>query len=212
MYRKLLQAIIISLIVLVLPTIGNLQVLKSFQIWILVLIGLTAILFQPSYNPFKKASSQDKGTAAQIVWSIYITQFITVLEAAYLRFPQSLEWDLIAFIALAIMLFGLFLRTWAVFILGKQFTMHITAQPNQHFVTKGPFRYMRHPSYTGALFTYVFSAVFLHAWFSVAINLVVLMLAYLRRMHHEENMLKKDFGKEYIDYCSKVKKLIPGIW
>jgi protein-S-isoprenylcysteine O-methyltransferase len=200
-------------LIVILPTAGNLKILYFPQLWIIMMIGIFATLFQPSYNPLKKSSNkEDRGTALQIIWSVYLTQLLTIMEAAYMRFPESIQWDYATTIAVTIMFFGLTLRSWAVFTLGKQFTWHIDREANQTLIRFGPFRFLRHPGYTGAFLTYMFTAIFLHSWFSFFINIIVLITAFLRRIHYEEKVLEEIFGKEYLEYCGRVKKMMPGVW
>ncbi|PIR73612.1 MAG: hypothetical protein COU40_01795 [Candidatus Moranbacteria bacterium CG10_big_fil_rev_8_21_14_0_10_35_21] len=211
--QKILLGIIVVATVVILPIVGNLQMLDTPQLWIMAIIGIVASFFQPSYNPFKKSvDKEDRGTALQIIWSIYITQIITIAEATYLRFPESMHWDYITTIALVVMLVGLILRSWAVTTLGGQFTWHIDRKTSKNLIKTGPFRFLRHPGYAGALLTYTFSALFLHAWFSVAINFIVLIIAFTRRIYFEEAVLMDIFGIKYSEYCKKVRKMIPLIW
>ena len=71
---------------------------------------------------------------------------------------------------------------------------------------------MRHPSYVGAFLAFMGTAVFLHAWYSLLAAAILLPVAWLRRIHHEEKMMVDAFGDEYKDYSKSVRKVIPGIW
>lgn len=198
---------------MIIPCVGNPAFLRTPQAWALVATGILASLFQPVYNPFEKApDSKDRGTANQIIWSIYVTQLAVVFEAAYLRYPGSVAWDISTSIALALMVAGLLVRTWAVYTLGKFFTWHIATQSEQTIITTGPYAYIRHPGYAGAFLTYASSAVFLHSWYVLAPSVVILWLAFSRRIRHEEDELKLKLGKPYADYCLRVKGMIPGVW
>ena len=213
MIKRLILGIVVSSLVVILPVLGNLDILRAPHLWILLVFGVLASMFQPGYNPLSiTAKPGDKGTGAQIIWSVYVTQLASILESAYLRYPRSVEWDLVAIIALAAMILGLSLRTWAVFTLGSLFTMHIAVQKNHTIICKGPYRIVRHPSYLGAFMMYISTTVFLHAWIAAVAALIILPFSFLRRIHHEEQVLKEQFGEEYNSYCSRVRKIIPGIW
>lgn len=213
MIKRLVQGIVIAILVVILPVLGNREILGAPHIWILILAGILASVFQPGYNPFTiTAKPKDKGTGAQIIWSVYITQLAAILEAAYVRYPRSVQWDLTAIVALVAMATGLGLRTWAVLTLGNLFTMHIDIQKDHSIVSKGPFRIVRHPSYLGAFIMYVSTIVFFHAWFSLIAAALVLPFAFLRRIHYEEELLVGEFGEEYEAYRLQVKKILPGIW
>jgi len=213
MIKRLILGIVISALVVVLPVLGNAEILRAPHMWILILLGILASVFQPSYNPFTITTKpKDKGTGAQIIWSVYLTQLAAILEATYLRYPRSVQWDLAASIAVGGAMLGLALRTWAVLTLGNLFTMHIDIQEGHSVVRRGPFAIVRHPSYLGAFIMYVSTVVLLHAWFSLIAAVLILPFAFLRRIHYEEELLKGNLGSEYDAYCLKVKKILPGVW
>ena len=213
MIKRLVLGIVIAFLVVILPALGNIEILRAPHMWILIVLGILASIFQPGYNPFTiTAKPRDKWTGAQIIWSVYLTQLIAILEATYLRYPRSVEWDLAATIALVIAVLGLALRTWAVLTLGSLFTMHIDVQQGHSLVRRGPYKVVRHPSYLGAFIMYMSTIVFLHSWFSLIAAVVMLPFAFLRRIHYEEGLLKEEFGEEYEAYRLKVKKILPGVW
>jgi protein-S-isoprenylcysteine O-methyltransferase len=209
----MLQGMAVSLIVVILPCAGNPDFLKTPQAWILVATGIIASLFQPVYNPFRKApDSRDRGTASQIIWSIYLTQLAVILEASYVRYPESVLWNTSTTVSFLLIIAGLFIRTWAVFTLGKFFTWHIASGKDQTVIVTGPYAYIRHPGYSGAFLTYASTAIFLHSWYSLIPSSIILWMAFVRRIRHEENELKEKIGEPYTNYCLKVKRLIPFIW
>lgn len=213
MIRKLIMGTVISIMVVMAPVLGNTQIFHAPQIWILLSFGILASFLQPTYNPFTIATRpEDKGTAAQIIWSVYAVQLGAILEFAYLRYPAGIRWDVVAVMALTTMTLGLVLRTWAVVTLGQFFTMHIAVRDDHTIVRRGPYRLIRHPSYLGAFMLYAASTLFLHAWFSAAAAVVILPFAFLRRIHFEEKLLVDKLGEEYELYCSEVKKILPWIW
>lgn len=213
MIKKFIQGLIVSSLILYVPIIWNPAMLLAPHLWIMVLIGVLASLFQPEYNPFKRSpNTEDRGTANQIIWSIYFTQLSVLIEAAYFRYPESISWSMLTTFALILMVSGLAIRTWAVFTLGRYFTWHISTQENQTIIKTGPYAFVRHPGYLGAFLTYASTALFLKAWFSFIWSLIILLVAFLRRIQHEEKELKLNLGSQYDSYCNKVKRFIPGIW
>jgi protein-S-isoprenylcysteine O-methyltransferase len=181
--------------------------------WILIVIGILASLFQPAYNPFRRSPNrEDRGTANQIIWSIYLTQLSALTEGTYFRYPESVHWSTITTFALILMVSGLAIRTWAVFTLGSFFTWHISVRSDQTIIATGPYAIVRHPGYLGAFLTYASTPLFLKAWFAFPLSLIVLLFAFLRRIRHEERELRANFGSRYEVYCDSVKRFIPGIW
>jgi protein-S-isoprenylcysteine O-methyltransferase len=212
MLSKLIIATSVSSLFLLLA-MGNPLALRYPQLWILFVIGIAAQVLQPAYKPVDTtAPEQDRGTANQIVWSVYMTQLVGFIESVYVRYAASFEWNFITTIALIGMAAGLALRTWSVRELGQFFTWHIQLVPEHRVVTSGPYRIIRHPAYSGALLLYVFTLVFLHAWISAALAPAVLMAAFRRRIRYEEAWLMRHLGVEYTAYAGRVSAMIPFMW
>lgn len=213
MLKKFIQGLFVSISIIILPVLGNVSILAAPQLWILLIIGVSASILQPDYNPFSKSTIPiDRGTTNQIVWSVYITQLAAVIESAYLIFPYSIKWDSVTTASLVIMVLGLALRTWSVYSLGNCFTMHLSIQDGHKIICSGPYKYLRHPSYAGAFLMYFGTTLFLHVRFSLLLALIILPIAWLRRIYYEEKLLAEKFGKEYKSYCKSVKKIIPWLW
>ncbi|HYR86461.1 MAG TPA: isoprenylcysteine carboxylmethyltransferase family protein [Terriglobia bacterium] len=213
MIRKLATVLIAVSVFYLLPTIANPPALFHPQLWILVAVALAISVFQPAYRPLdKSAPTHDRGTAAQIVWSVYLTQLVGVVEAVYFRYPESFNWDVVTTVALMAMIVGLGLRVWAVLTLGRFFTWFITVYDDHQVIRSGPFRFIRHPAYGGALILFVATMVFLHAWVGAVLSLVFQLLAYVRRIRYEEAMMIERLGEPYIKYTRSVRALVPLLW
>ncbi|MEW5821315.1 MAG: isoprenylcysteine carboxylmethyltransferase family protein [Cyanobacteriota bacterium] len=213
MIKRFIKAFIVSSIMIILPVLGNLEMLRSPQLLILLIIGIIASIFQPDYRiVVDKSNSRDNNTEIQIIWSVYIILLLTICEATYLRFPESVYWNIFTTVSLIAIILGLVLRSWAIYTLGKFFTMNLSIQNNHRIICTGPYKYLRHPSYLGAFFVYIGIPIFLHSWFSLLVAAVILPMAWFRRIHYEEKMLIEEFGEEYLSYCKSVKRIIPGLW
>lgn len=213
MLRKTVKAVIVSFAISIVPAFGKMRVLEYPHLWILCGIGIISLLLQPDYHlGSTESAGYDKGTERQIIWSVLATQLFVILEAVYIRFPDSFQWSTTSTIVLAFILAGVVLRSWAVLSLGPYFTMHLDVHPKHALVQTGPYRFVRHPSYVGAFLVYGATPLLLNAWYSLVPTLIVLSSAWLRRIGHEERMLRETFGEAYELYCRGVKKVIPGIW
>jgi protein-S-isoprenylcysteine O-methyltransferase Ste14 len=124
--------------------------------------------------------------------------------------PRLGDWALWAGAAVA--LSGMALRVWSVATLGRYFTYVVKVTPDQKVVQTGPYRLLRHPSYTGALLTGVgigLSLRFLAAPFAIGLTS---LLAYAIRIAVEERALAEGIGEPYRAYMARTKRLIPFIW
>jgi protein-S-isoprenylcysteine O-methyltransferase len=214
MLRKLVTALFASLAFYVLiPAVTHPETLCLPQLWILVTVALLISAFQPAYKPIDDgAPPRDRGTASQIVWSVYLTQFVGIVEATFFRYPQSFRWDAVTTAALVGMVCGLGLRVWAVLTLGRYFTWFITVYDDHKVIRLGPFRFIRHPAYCGAWILFISTMLFLHAWVAAVVSLVAQLFAYVRRIRYEEQLMIEKLGVEYESYTREVKALVPLLW
>src|SRR2546421_8850741 len=94
------------------------------------------------------------------------------------------------FVGVVLFIAGLFLRWWAIITLGRFFTVDVTIEKDHELVERGPFRWVRHPSYTGVLLAFVGFALTLRNWGAILVWLVPIFAAFVRRMNVEEVALK----------------------
>jgi protein-S-isoprenylcysteine O-methyltransferase len=184
------------------------QALNLPSLWFIVFVGVLANVFQPSYRPFESSRTpEDRGTGRQILWTVYATQIFALVELVYRR-RVSLPLDRETVITAMMIVFGLALRIWAVASLGRWFTWNITVQPGQLLVIKGPYRYIRHPSYMGAWLVFVGSCVLLRSYAAALAASILLLLAFLRRIRHEESLMLATFP-QYKVYKETTGALFP---
>jgi protein-S-isoprenylcysteine O-methyltransferase Ste14 len=79
-------------------------------------------------------------------------------------------------------------------------------------VERGPFRWVRHPSYTGVLLAFLGWALTLENWVAMALVVVPIFIAFVRRMNVEEEALRGALGERYAAYMKRTKRLIPGVY
>jgi protein-S-isoprenylcysteine O-methyltransferase len=124
-------------------------------------------------------------------------------------FPES-NW--IPAAAIGLFIAGLILRWWAIVTLGRFFTVDVVVEKDHELVQRGPFRWVRHPSYTGVLVAFVGWAMTLGNWIAMAVVLVPIFVAFVRRMNVEEEALRGALGERYADYMKRTKRLVPGLY
>jgi protein-S-isoprenylcysteine O-methyltransferase len=86
----------------------------------------------------------------------------------------------------------------------------VAVQVGQTLVTHGPYRVIRHPSYTGALITFVASCILLRSWIAALLAAIALTLAFVRRIGYEETLLVRTLPG-YAAYTSVTGRLLPRI-
>jgi protein-S-isoprenylcysteine O-methyltransferase len=107
---------------------------------------------------------------------------------------------------------GTVLRQLAIKTLGKYHVMTIATQDKQPVITSGVYRYIRHPSYLGAIVSVVGVALSLNSLVG-SIGLIALTIAVLvHRILIEDAYLGEHLGKAYRDYAKRTSRLIPHLW
>jgi protein-S-isoprenylcysteine O-methyltransferase Ste14 len=115
-------------------------------------------------------------------------------------------------LGLVLMAAGVFIRQWAIFVLGRFFTPDVRVQPGQTVINRGPYRWVRHPSYTGMILVFVGIGLALTNWASLAMLAVVPTAALVVRIHAEERALLASLGEEYGRFAATRAHLLPGVW
>ncbi|MBB4689239.1 methyltransferase family protein [Amycolatopsis jiangsuensis] len=107
---------------------------------------------------------------------------------------------------------GLVLRGWSVVVLGKAFRTTVEVGRDQPVVTRGPYRRVRHPSYTGVLLLAAGYGLAAGNWLSFALTVVLPLVSVLVRIAVEERALVRVLGRPYETYRAGTKRLVPGLW
>jgi protein-S-isoprenylcysteine O-methyltransferase Ste14 len=106
---------------------------------------------------------------------------------------------------------GLGLIFWSGLALGRFYSQEVTLQEGHRLITRGPYRFIRHPRYLGIFIMGTGQALLFRSWIGLALTALAMAIV-LFRIHDEEVLMHKEFGTEWEAYCRKTKKLIPYLW
>jgi protein-S-isoprenylcysteine O-methyltransferase Ste14 len=178
--------------------------------WVVFYVWIGGELWLSSRRrPTAGATQRDDGSKWFLIASVWATVVIAI-ELAFL-FPGAAvaRGRTAVFVAgLVLMIAGLALRYYSIWVLGASFTVDVATRPGQEVVESGPYRWVRHPSYTGALLTVIGMLVCCLNLASLA-AIVVVAAGYANRIRVEERALATDLGSPYRDYMRRTKRLIP---
>ena len=104
---------------------------------------------------------------------------------------------------LVLLILGLAIRWTAILTLGTTFSTNVAIHAAQTLRTTGPYRWIRHPSYTGMLIIFAAIGLYERNWISLAVVLILPTAALLYRIHVEEMALTEAFGQQYLDYSDE---------
>ena len=114
-------------------------------------------------------------------------------------------------LALGSILFGMAIRWASILTLGRLFTVNVAIHAEHRLVESGPYRFVRHPSYTGLILAFLGVGISFGDALSIAAILVPTTLAVWNRILKEEGALRRAFGDSYDAYAARTKRLIPGV-
>jgi protein-S-isoprenylcysteine O-methyltransferase Ste14 len=107
---------------------------------------------------------------------------------------------------------GLLLRWWSFATLGKYFTIVVRTSVDQVVVERGPYRVLRHPSYTGLLAAFVGAGLMLGNWAGTAASVLLILVGLIFRLLREERALVDTLGDAYVAFSKDRSRLVPFVW
>ena len=160
----------------------------------------------------KDADSKDSGSLKAILggmWAALLIAYPLAFVKAW-AFPQ--RWQLPLFVVgVLLIVLGSLLRRYCFRTLGEYFTGDVKARPDQSVITSGPYRLVRHPSYTAGMMMFIGIGLALGSWFSFALLTIATIATYSYRVAVEERVLLETIGEPYGKYMKERKRFIPYI-
>jgi len=114
--------------------------------------------------------------------------------------------------AIVLMWAGIGLRVWSVLTLGRHFRIAVRILDDHRLVTRGPYRVLRHPSYTGGILTVTGLGLALGNWISLAVAFTGIFIGYGVRIVVEEAALAARFGAAFDAHKKRTWAVIPPVW
>lgn len=99
---------------------------------------------------------------------------------------------------------------WAHASLGALHSVEVTIQAGHRLITRGPYRFIRHPMYAGLLVSTLGFALIFPSWVAIA-SCIPAMALVLWRITDEEHLMHKEFGEQWEGYCRRSWRLIPFV-
>lgn len=158
------------------------------------------------------STSRDRGSL-RLLWGVILLS-IVLANVAAAQVPQAYSPLLhqLRHAGLVLFALGLVLRWYAIIHLGRFFTVNVAIAPDHRVVDTGPYAFVRHPSYSGALAAFVGLGICSENWLALALLVVPITAAFRRRMAIEEAALHAALGEAYRAYAIRTKRLIPWVF
>jgi protein-S-isoprenylcysteine O-methyltransferase len=155
----------------------------------------------------------DRGSLA-LLW-VVIALSVNAGFVLALNAPRLHWWGFegpAAILGVLVFVAGLVLRWYSIVYLGRFFTVNVAIAKDHQLIDQGPYRRVRHPSYTGALLTFLGIGVCLANGAALAAILLPTFLVFRRRMNIEEQALLAGLGETYREYMARTWRLVPRLY
>jgi protein-S-isoprenylcysteine O-methyltransferase Ste14 len=152
-------------------------------------------------------------------WTLVLIGLVTLISLAVATYaaaqqvaplPGGRWWPVIA--GLILIWIGFAVRIWSIVTLGRFFQLTVVVQADHKVVDRGPYRWLRHPSYLGIIVTNTGVGLAEGDWVSVAVMLFGTLAVFLVRIRVEERALLGKLGDQYATYASRTARLVPGVY
>jgi len=105
---------------------------------------------------------------------------------------------------------GLVFSVWARWHLGRNWSGEVTVKEGHTLIRTGPYRWLRHPIYTGILLALLGTALAIGAARGF-IAAALILAGFVVKLRVEEARMRETFP-EYADYCRRTARLVPGVF
>lgn len=188
-----------------------------------VTVGLCVVWAVPSFVDMRRRRSRapsaerDRGS----LLAVMLTNYVSIGAALVAALTPSVVGGIgtisslspyLGYFGCVVMVAGMVIRWTAIRTLDKRFTLDVSIVEGHQLVDSGLYAVIRHPAYLGSLITMLGLGVALENYLSIILLVVLPLAGLLYRISVEEKVLVGHFGQTYLDYMSRTKRLIPGVY
>jgi protein-S-isoprenylcysteine O-methyltransferase Ste14 len=157
---------------------------------------------------------QSRGQRALLL-AVFLAVFLLLRRGgAPARYGNIVLWSrafLSGALADGVVLAGLIVALWARATLGGNWSATVTFKENHELIQRGPYRYVRHPIYSGALLMLLGTAIFYGRVFGF-LALAIVFVGFWFKSRQEERLMTRHFPEAYPSYKARVRALIPFVF
>lgn len=153
------------------------------------------------------------GGSLRLLWRVIgLSMIVGILWASFNVGPKLPGVRYWVHAGLGLFVVGTIIRWWAIWHLGRFFTVNVAITTDHRLVDDGPYRWVRHPSYTGLLLQFTGLALSFGNVLAALVIIAPISLALAHRIKVEEAALTARFNETYGAYKSRTKRLVPLLY
>jgi len=147
-------------------------------------------------------------------WVWLVSAYLLLLYGPRLPYPLNLRIvphvTPTALTAAALCLIGLAFAVWARVTLGRNWSGVVTLKEGHELIERGPYRFVRHPIYTGMLTMFFATALALGHLAGFAATLLMFASFWIK-LRDEEKLMLQQFPGQYAAYRQRTRRIIPFV-
>ncbi len=116
----------------------------------------------------------------------------------------------IGWLGVAIVVLGFAITFWARFTLGGNWSSNVTIKVGHELIRNGPYRWVRHPIYTGLILAMVGTAIARNQWRGLPAILLIWLSFHIKRLK-EEKFMRQTFAEQYTEYSQTTGAIFPRL-
>ena len=137
--------------------------------------------------------------------AFFLPMFIPALQVPLL--PHPIVCYVVGTVLLAL---GMAFSIWARMELGRNWSNVVTVKVGHELIQSGPYRWVRHPIYTGILTAIIGTGLAQDYLFDLLVPLTMFSSFWIK-LKREEDWMRTQFGGQYDAYMTRTKRLVPFV-
>jgi protein-S-isoprenylcysteine O-methyltransferase Ste14 len=147
-------------------------------------------------------------------WVLLVIAYFLLFYAGRLPFPLNLRIvphvASTAWAASVLCFIGLAFALWARVTLGRNWSGVVTLKEGHELIEHGPYRFVRHPIYTGIL-TMFFATALALGYLRGFMGTLLIFASFWIKLRDEEQLMLRQFPERYVAYRRRAKRIIPFV-
>lgn len=154
--------------------------------------------------------SADRFSTIAVMCLAFVLLFYDWPQIGFLQSRFVPEEILIQWAGIVLTSLGAGIAIWARWTLGENWSARVTLKEEHQLIRSGPYRFVRHPIYTGMFVATVGTALVVGEWRAM-LAVALMFAAHSRKALREEALLTTEFGDEYVSYRRSTGFLFPQL-
>lgn len=214
MMIKITIGVVIAVILMALTLLNTIYPHVSgryiFSVFVMLITGIK--IWESFFTSKEKEATKYHGDWTLVLTALLYLAAGVIIAWEFFNFNRGLSLTSVV-PGLAMLLSAIVLRYWSIKSLGNQWAIHVSGKsqlPHELIlITKGPYRYVRHPIYLSYIVELLGFAILFSAFYSLIFICVINIPSYIIRSLYEEKEASKRLGEKYLAYKKNTSFMSP---